>query len=166
MNASTVIAVCATVIAGASLGISVYEARATRMHNRRSVQPALGLWAKFSPGAISGLGLTNSGLGPAKITDSKLVIDGVELGDFSRSTAYKLIDPLSFPVDTCTFDNHPFLETGYEQFLLGVDPYDVIQHREFYELIESRLRIEIQYDSIYGGEQFKAAYPPSQPSDP
>ena len=129
MNASTVIAVCATVIAGASLGISVYEARATRMHNRRSVQPALGLWAKFSPGAISGLGLTNSGLGPAKITDSKLVIDGVELGDFSRSTAYKLIDPLSFPVDTCTFDNHPFLETGYEQFLLGVDPYDVIQHR-------------------------------------
>jgi hypothetical protein len=113
VNASTVIAVCATVIAGASLGISVYEARATRMHNRRSVQPLLGLWAKFGPGAISGLGLINSGLGPAKITDSKLVIDGVELGDFSRSTVYKLIvDSLSFPVDTGTLDSKPFLETG------------------------------------------------------
>jgi hypothetical protein len=124
------------------------------------------LWAKFGPGAISGLGLTNSGLGPAKITDSKLVIDGVEQGDFSRSTVDKLVDPLSFPVDTGTLDSQPFLETSYERFLLSVDPYDVVQHREFYELIESRLRIEVQYDSIYGGEQFTAVYPPAQPSDP
>ena len=166
MNASTVIAVCAAVIAGASLGVSLYEARATRTHNRRSVQPLLVLWGQFGPGATSGLGLTNSGLGPAKIIKSKLTIDGVEQGDLGKSTIDKLIDPLSFPVATRTFDGQPFLEVNYDQFLLSVDSYDVFQHREFYELIGSRLRIEIQYDSIYGGEQFTAVYPPGQPSDP
>lgn len=38
VNANTVIAVCAVVIAGASLIVSVYEARATRKHNRYSVR--------------------------------------------------------------------------------------------------------------------------------
>ena len=158
MNASTVIAVCAAVIAGASLGVSVYEARATRMHNRRSVQPLLALWGKLSTGATSGVGLRNSGLGPAKITASKLILDGVELGDLSRSTIDKLLGSLSFPVATTTLGSQTFLETGFEEFLLSVESYDEAQHREFYELIESRLRIEIQYDSIYGGEKFRATY--------
>ena len=166
MNASTVIAVCATVIAGASWAVSVYEARATRTHNRRSVQPLLVLWGKFSPGATSGLGVRNSGLGPAKVTDTKLMLDGVELGDLSRSTVDKLRDPLSFPVAANTFDGRPFLEAGYEQFLLSVDSYDVARNPGFYDLIESRLRIEIKYDSIYGGEQFTAVYSADQPSDP
>ena len=90
----------------------------------------------------------------------------MELGDFSRTTVDKVLDPLSFPVAASTFDGQPFLETNYEQFLLSVDSYDMVQHREFYELIESRLRIDIQYDSIYGGEQFTAAYSTGQPSDP
>lgn len=158
MNASTVIAVCAVVIAGASLGVSVYEVRATRMHNRRSVQPILSLWGKISTGAISGVGLSNSGLGPAKITGSKLILDGVELGDLSRSTVDKLGGSLSFPVATTTLGSQTFLETGFEEFLLSVEPYDEDQHREFCELIESRLRIEIQYDSIYGGEKFRETY--------
>jgi hypothetical protein len=166
VNASTVIAVCATVIAGASLGVSVYEARATRAHNRRSVQPLLVLWGKFSTGATSGLGLRNSGLGPAKVTDSKLTLDGVELGDFSKSTVDKLRHALSFPVAANTLDGQPFLETDYEQFLLSVDSYDMVQHPGFYELIESRLRIEITYDSIYGGEQLTAVYSTDQSSDP
>jgi hypothetical protein len=166
VNASTVIAVCATVIAGASLSVSVYEARAARAHNRRSVQPLLVLWGKFSTGATSGLGLSNSGLGPAKVTDSKLTLDGVELGDFSRSTVDKLRDPLPFPVAATTFDGQSFLETDFEQFLLSVDSCDVLQHRKFYELIESRLRIEIRYDSVYGGEQFTAVYSTGQPADP
>jgi hypothetical protein len=124
------------------------------------------LWGKFSPGATSGLGLINSGLGPAKITDSKLTIDGVELGEFSRSIVDKLRDPLPFPVAANTFDGQPFLETDYEQFLLSVDCYDTVQHSGFYELIESRLRVEIQYDSIYGGERFTAVYSTGQPPGP
>ena len=158
MNASTVIAVCAAVIAGASLGVSVYEARATRMHNRRSVQPLLVLWGKLSTGATLGVGLSNSGLGPAKVTASKLILDGVKLGDLSRSTVDKLLGSLSFPVATATLGSRTFIETGFEEFLLSVESYDEAQHREFYELIESRLRIEIQYDSIYGGESLNVTY--------
>jgi hypothetical protein len=158
MNASTVIAVCAVVIAGASLGVSAYEARATRMHNRRSVQPILSLWGMISTGATSGVGLSNSGLGPAKITGSKLILDGVELGDLSKPTVDKLRGPLSFPVAAATLESQSFIETGFEIFLFSVDPFDENQHREFGEWIESRLRIEIQYDSIYGGEKFRVTY--------
>jgi len=165
VNASTVIAVCAVVIAGSSLGVSVYEARATRMHNRRSVQPLLVLVGRFAIGARSGLWLTNSGLGPAKVTASKVRLDGVELGDFSMSTIDKL-GPLSVPIDgMIDLDGQPFLETGFQEFLLSVASYDELQHREFYELIESRLRVEIHYDSIYG-EQFTAGWPPGQPLNP
>jgi hypothetical protein len=158
MNASTVIAVCAVVIAGASLGVSVYEARATRMHNRRSVQPVLSLWGTVSTGATSGVGLSNSGLGPAKITGSKLILDGVELGDLSKPTVDKLRGWLSFPVAATTLGSQSFLETGFDKFLLSVEPFDEDQHREFGGWIESRLRIEIQYESIYGGEKFRVTY--------
>ena len=57
MNANTVIAVCATVIAVASLGVSVYEARVARKHNRLSVQPLLGLTTRFPVGGTAGLRL-------------------------------------------------------------------------------------------------------------
>jgi hypothetical protein len=43
--------------------------------------------------------------------------------------------------------------------LLSVDPYDRSEHREFRQLIEGRLRLEIRYESIYGGEGFTAVYP-------
>ena len=47
MTANTVIAVCAVVIAAASLVGSVYEACATRKHNRYSVRPILELAMSF-----------------------------------------------------------------------------------------------------------------------
>lgn len=55
-------------------------------------------------------------------------------------------------------EGQPFLDTDYQQFLLSVDSYDPSQHHEFRELIEGRLRLEIQYESIYGGEGFTVVY--------
>jgi hypothetical protein len=49
MNASIVVAICATVIAVLSLAVSVYEARATRRHDRISVRPHLALQASCPP---------------------------------------------------------------------------------------------------------------------
>jgi hypothetical protein len=54
---------------------------------------------------------------------------------------------------------HPFLDKDYKEFLLSVDGYDPTQHHWFKELIEDRLKIEIQYESIYGGKRFTVAYP-------
>jgi hypothetical protein len=53
----------------------------------------------------------------------------------------------------------PFLDTDYQQFLLSVDPYDPSEHGEFRDLIRTRLRLEIRYESIYGGEGFTVVYP-------
>ena len=159
MNANTVIAISATVIAIASLGVSSYEAWATRKHNRLSVQPLLGLTTRFLVGATVGLRLSNFGLGPAKITNTKLMLDGKQIGDFSRSNVDQLRSSLSVRPHASTLGGHPFLNTDYEQFLLYVDSYDPSQHAEFRELIEGRLKIEIQYESIYGGERFTVVYP-------
>lgn len=50
MNASIVVAICATVIAVLSLAVSVYEAWATRRHDRISVRPHLALQASLRQG--------------------------------------------------------------------------------------------------------------------
>jgi len=86
VDASTVIAVCSVVVAGASLAVSAYVARATRKHNRLSVQPVLGFRTAYSADDLSGLLLINSGLGPARIIESKLTYDGVQFGPFSESS--------------------------------------------------------------------------------
>ena len=158
MDANTVVAVCATVIAVASLGVSVSEARATRKHNRLSVQPLLGLTTTFPAGGTAGLRLSNSGLGPARITNTTLMVDGRSRGDFSRTSVDELRSDLSVQPHATTLGGHPFLDTGYQQFLLSVDSYDPSLHAEFRDLIERHLQIEIQYDSIYGGERFTAGY--------
>ena len=164
MNANTVIAVCATVIAVASLAVSVYEARAARTHSRRSVQPLLGLTTTFPVGGIAGLRLTNSGLGPAKITGTKITLDCRPSGDLTQASIDKLRDGLSVRPHATTLSGQPFLETDYEEFLLSVDPYDRSQHREFRDLVERRLGIEIQYASLYD-ERFTAVWHWGGPDD-
>src|SRR5580704_10007812 len=84
MNASVVVAICATFIAVLSLVVSVYEARATRRHNRISVRPFLELRVGLSQGDTAGLQLINAGLGPAAITRTMLTLDGEPLGEFSE----------------------------------------------------------------------------------
>lgn len=114
MDANTVVAICATVIAVISLGVSVSEARATRKHNRLSVQPLLGLTTTFPVGGTAGLRLTNSGLGPARITNTKLMVDGKSRGDFSRPSVDELRSDLSVRPHATTLGGHPFLDTGNE----------------------------------------------------
>jgi hypothetical protein len=158
VNASTVIAVCAVVIAGASLVVSVSEARATRKHNRYSVRPILKLTTSFPEGKKAGLILSNSGLGPAAVTTSSLSLDGESLREFDEPTVNRVRDHLSIRPSAVTLGRQTFLHTNYDRFLLSVDPYDPKKHQEFLKLIRHRLRVEIRYDSLYGGEQFRAVH--------
>ena len=109
-----------------------------------------------------GLLLSNFGLGPAKITNTKLTLGDEQIGDFSQPNVDQLRSRLSVRPHATTLGELPFLDTNYEQFLLSVDSYDPSQYREFHELIEGRLKIEIQYESIYGGKRFTVAYPPDR----
>ena len=159
MDANTGIAICGVVIAVASLGVSAYVARATWKHNRLSVQPLLGLTTAFPVGATAGLRLTNSGLGPARIISSQLTVDGEQFGEFNKADVDELRRRLRVRPHATTLGRRPFLDTDYQQFLFRVDPYDPAEHGEFRQLIEQKLRLEIQYESIYGGEGFTLIYP-------
>ncbi len=50
MNPNTVTAICAILIAVASLGVSIFQARAMRQHNRQSVRPVLQLHRAWPTG--------------------------------------------------------------------------------------------------------------------
>jgi len=160
VTANTVIAVCTVVIAGASLVVSVSEARATRKHNRYSVRPILELAMSLKAGDTAELILSNSGLGPAAVTNSSLLFDGTPLGELSESNVNRVGAVLPLRPSAVTLGGQPFLDTDYKRFLLSIESYDPDQHREFYELILRRVRVEIQYDSIYGGERFKVIHSP------
>lgn len=159
MNASVVVAICATVIAVLSLAVSVYEARATRRHNRISVRPFLELRVGLPQDRRAGLQLINAGLGPAAITRTVLTLDGESLGEFSEASVNVLRSKLSVRPAAVTF-RKTILDTDYDQFLLSIEPFDRIEHAEFADLLRHRLGLEIYYDSLYGGEGFKTERKP------
>jgi hypothetical protein len=84
MNASVVIAICATVIAVLSPAVPICEAWATRRHNRISVRPFLELRVGLPRGRKAGLQLMKAGLGPATITRTILTLDGDSVGQAAR----------------------------------------------------------------------------------
>jgi len=164
VDANTVIAVCSVVIAVASLGVSAYVAWATRRHNRLSVRPLLGLTTTFVVGTTAGLRLTNSGLGPARIIRSQLRFGDEQLGEFNQPTVDKFRHRLvqdrlvTARPHAATLGGQPFLDTDYQEFLLSVDRYEPSEHGRFARLIQEQLRLEIQYESIYG-QRFTVVYP-------
>ena len=160
MNASIVVAICATVIAVLSLAVSVYEARATRRHDRISVRPFLELRVGLRQGSTAGLQLINAGLGPAAITKTVLTLDGKPLGEFSEASVNILRGKLSIRPAAVTF-RKTILATGYDQFLLSVEPFDRTEHAEFADLVKYRLGMEVHYESLYGGEDYKTERKPN-----
>jgi hypothetical protein len=164
VDANTVIAICSVVIAVASLAVSAYVAWATRKHNRLSVQPVLGFRTTYSAKGTSGLLLINSGLGPARIIESKLTYDGVQFGPFNESNLnrfrhyLKAHDPQSVRPHATTLGGQLVLDTDYQQFLLRIGPCDLSELAKFRQVIEG-LKLEIWYESIYGGEGFTAVHP-------
>jgi hypothetical protein len=116
VDASTVIAICGVVIAVASLMVSADVAWATRKHNRLSVKPLLGLTTTFTRGTTAGLGLTNSGLGPAKIIGSRLTFNGNQLGEFNKANVDELRRDLDPRPHAATLGGQPFL---HKEFAAG-----------------------------------------------
>jgi hypothetical protein len=160
MNASVVVAICATVIAVLSLVVSVSEARATRRHNRISMRPFLELRVGLPQGGKAGLQLINAGLGPAAITRTILTLDGESLGEYSEESVNVLRGKLSVRPAAVTF-RKTILATDYDQFLLSIEPFDRAEHAGFADLLRNRLGLEIHYESLYGGEDYKTERNPN-----
>ncbi|MFF9768342.1 hypothetical protein ACF1GT_17315 [Streptomyces sp. NPDC014636] len=160
MNAETVTAVCAVVIAVASLVVSVYQTHAMRQHNRHSVRPILQLHRGWPPGGRAGIRLINSGLGPAVIVDSMLTVDGEVLGAWNARSVDRVRDRLAVRPSAVTFNQGEVIATDYEQYVLSVASYDPQHHAEVEDLINRRLTLIIRYESLYGGENYTAALGP------
>lgn len=159
MNSETVIAASAVVIAVASLVVSVRQGLTARQHNRNSVRPLLVLQRTLVPGSVAGLRLTNSGLGPAVITSTVVRVDGEKIGPWSKATADRIRTTLGPWPTVMTFREPQYLATGYDEYLLRLSDYRR-DHVEFTELISHRLYLEIRYESLYGGEDFRATLTP------
>jgi hypothetical protein len=159
MNASIVVAICATVIAVLSLAVSVDEARATRRHNRITVRPFLELRVGLPQGGKAGLQLINAGLGPAAITRTVLSLDGQSLGEYGEESVNVLRSKLSVRPSSVTF-RKTLLAADYDQFLLNIEPFDRAEHAEFADLLRHRLGLEIHYESLYGGEDYETKRDP------
>ncbi|RNG28791.1 hypothetical protein [Streptomyces botrytidirepellens] len=160
MNAETVTAICAVVIAVASLVVSVYQTRAMRQHNRHSVRPMLQLHRGWPTGGRAGIRLTNSGLGPAVIVDSTLTVDDEVIGAWNAPSVDHVRDHLSVRPSAVTFNCGEVIATDYEQYLLSVASYDPQDHAEVEDLINRRLILKIRYESLYGGEDYAAVLHP------
>ncbi|MFF4273562.1 hypothetical protein [Streptomyces sp. NPDC001536] len=160
MDSEIVVAACAVVIAVASFAVSVYEVRATRQHNRYSVRPILQLQRGMSVGQKAGIRLINAGLGPAVVVGSTLTVDGEVVGEWNKAGADRAREGLVVRPYAMTFVETQTIATGYEEFLLSVDPYDPQAHAEFLDLITRRLHLEIRYESLYGGENYRVTLRP------
>ncbi|MEU5312610.1 hypothetical protein [Streptomyces sp. NPDC021562] len=110
---------------------------------------------------ITGIQVINVGLGPALITKTTVKMDGEPVGQWDHRTfqalaeewpavpkMYALFEGVSFPVGAC-------------EYLIHLDEYDEVTHAWFWEIVAQRLTIEIEYESFYGGENFKAVPPPT-----
>ncbi|MGC4838493.1 hypothetical protein ACLQ3D_28705 [Micromonospora vinacea] len=156
MDANSVTAICATVIAVASLVVSITEARASRRHNFQSVRPLLSLDCLRLNSGLAGIRIRNAGLGPAIIRVTTLYLDGDEVGPWEK----QVVDPLrgTFAVwpNFSTLRPGKPIPVGQELMILAVEDYQPARDAEFWTAVTQRIRIHVQYESIYGNERQEA----------
>lgn len=156
MDASTVTAICSTVIAIAALAVSVMEGRATRQHNHQSVRPLLQLRHARRDG-WAGIQLQNCGLGPAIITQTRLVLDGNAAGGWNLSDVeaiYAMCDPplkVTAAIKLTTLRDGRVISVNYDDSILGLSDYDPYSDpMSFWKVLRGRVYLEIHYESLYG----------------
>ncbi|WP_189190504.1 hypothetical protein [Streptomyces albiflavescens] len=162
MNSDTVTAISATVIALGSLWVSISQTRATREHNRQSVRPLLQLrHRKWYDDHKAGLRVINAGLGPAIVTNTVVRLDGVEIGQWNIETIDRITAPLPARPKTYTLRPGAVVVAGQSIFLFYLEHFSEDEHDWFWDLVARRLVVEVTYESLYGGENFKAVPPTS-----
>ncbi|MFD4620340.1 hypothetical protein [Streptomyces sp. NPDC058475] len=161
MNPDTITAAAATVIALGSLWVSYTQTRSSQQHNRQSVRPVLVMrrikgWEERKVG----LQVINAGLGPAIVTYTVVRLDGQDIGHWDRHSHDRVTE--SLPAWLMVYSLRPgaVVLAGQSTFLLHFDEeFNESEHHDFWDLITRRLVIEIHYESLYGGEDFKASPP-------
>lgn len=92
MDVNSITAICAVIIALASLAVTLMEARASREHDRQSVRPVLLIVrARRHGDTVTGLKVRNVGFGPAVVVSTTVKLDGDAIGSWDRETFARLV---------------------------------------------------------------------------
>jgi hypothetical protein len=166
MNANNITAICAIVIAIASLVISIIEVRATRHHNRQSVRPILRITrVRGHNDSRTGLKLINVGCGPAIIRGTTASFDDRIIGPWSHESFNQIVsDKKDARLGYSIYYAGDVIAAGSAVYLLFINPYKKKRDQGFWDLIAYRMGIEIEYESLYG-EVFRVMKGPRHHQD-
>lgn len=166
MDVNSITAICAVIIALASLVVAVMESRASREYNRQSVRPVLQIIRSRLHGDLrAGLMLRNVGLGPAVIVGTTVILDGDRIGSWDRETFAHLVGTNKPVPSFSSLYERAVVPAGEEKYLILMDPFKEERHSWFWNLIAHRLTLEVRYESLYGGEKFRESKHPRVPGE-
>ena len=128
------------------------------------MRPRLQLRSGLPQGGTAELVLSNIGLGPAVLVSTRLFLDDELIGGIDQDSVNRLRATLKTRPSASTFVlGRSDAGKDASVALLSLPNYDREKNAEFADLISSRLRIEIDYESFYGGEHFRSSWP--RPAD-
>ena len=160
LSPDAITAICATMVAVLALVVAIWQGILTREHNRLGVTPHIDI---FGPSVEPdendaphyGLLLDNSGLGPARIIDYTLYLDGEA---FHETRADTMHGSLKVPVKVWWLQNGDVLSAGRRRFVLALPESELQSHHSSFHNIMARVRLIVRYESFYG-DQYAAHWP-------
>jgi hypothetical protein len=134
-------AIMAVLIGACALAVSVYTARLQNAQVAAQTWPFLQLWYSNVDGSFS---LSNRGVGPARIADVKLRVDGTEVANF-EAMSEALFPGKPAPASTQSFFARRVLAANEDVTMIQFASLD-----DFNSMIaeRDRIRFEICYCSV------------------
>jgi hypothetical protein len=142
-----------TVIALSAVVVSIWTGYETRRHNRLSVKPSLGFLTQQDEAKPQyGLLMTNEGLGPAFVKSWEITYQNKPMGDFL--TGWNNVrNELGWPT-WIKVGSFQVIKAGQTWPIFWVNQADwkglTEKDRQRFNQILNQLKVEIQYESIYG----------------
>ena len=134
-------AIMAVLIGACALAVSFYTAYLQNKQVRAQTWPYLQMWQSNVDRSFS---ISNRGVGPARIADVKLLIDGTEVSGFDQ--AIKLLQPKSGPVSSLQSYFARRVLTPNED--VRMIQFESDAHFDIFMNNRSRMRFQICYCSI------------------
>ncbi|MFT3760150.1 hypothetical protein [Thauera sp.] len=169
-NWELVVGVCGIALGLISLVFTYYQIELSKRHDRISVQPRITLaFHSDSKRGRYGWYLSNNGLGPAYFTGFKLFVDDEPIGSTALGGWKEVLTKLDLRGD-CFSTSWTAPETSLsfgpevDEPLIGLKtPISETCETEFTKLMTrlNRLKVQIDYQSIYG-EPFQKIAQPTQ----
>src|SRR6266849_5067720 len=152
MTAQTVTAICAIIVAIASLVVSIWTSAVTRKHHRLSVTPHLRLDHFYSLDEGIKVNLVNNGLGTAIIKNFAVCVDGVPLSGIGAKPLAEALATMGWKGGFYTYTPTPddALSVGERIEILSFPLTDrPSNERDTLRTSLSRVTFRINYESMY-----------------